>query len=249
MGSEGLRRAKRVASVARAGGVVATAYAATCSQAKAIFSPSNFKHSTFTQSALAELDGERGRRIFDSLTAGMGGAAPTCDIDAADVGANTRELARSAGIAGRPNTYAGNWVLFAKKGRRGLTNNAHVAVFCFYDCPGPDRIGPGGDPERLVKHMNLCTRASRDTWGDKYTYVFSGTFVAASKGIDDRAPIVRLDAISGSWALAKGLLSASGLLHPSDTDEALDAAAVEAATPLVREVVVRAITRGAPSRR
>jgi len=249
-------------------GIIASAYATTCSRAKALFAPTNLLHATFSESALSELDGQRGQRVFTSVMMKERAAVqtkpiPTCTIIGAQAPGDTRRLALSdsevrarAGVAGSL-TYAGNWVLMVcKEGRERPPGklDKHVAVIGFFDCPPPPpqargRVtSPGGDdPERMVKHMNLCTRAHRESWSDEYTYLFSGSFVACAyasmpSASEKAPPAVAMDANSGSWALAKRVLFASGLLHPDeDTDATLDAAAVAVAGPLVREVIAYAL--------
>jgi hypothetical protein len=256
---------RRLEEAALGDGVAASAYATTCSRAKAFFAPTNLLHATFSESALSELDGQRGQRVFTSVMMKERAAVqtkpiPTCTIIGAQVPGDTRRLALSdskvrarAGVAGSL-TYAGNWVLMVcKEGHERPPGklDKHVAVIGFFDCPPlPQARGrvtsPGGDdPERMVKHMNLCTRAHRESWSDEYTYLFSGSFVACvsmPSSSKKAPPAVAMDANSGSWALAKRVLFASGLMHrDEDTDGALDAAAVEVAGPLVREVIAYAL--------
>lgn len=251
---------RRFEGLARERSPLSLVYDTACSQIKAFFSPSNLASSTLSEGALAKLTSLTGLRIFDSTTVralAPGHPVPhACKVRKSIAGATTAAAAKAdpafraklASSSGLGASYVGNWALLVRRvdAPRMSASPTHLAVVGFMDCGG-GREGPRPrtllGPERLVKHMNLCTYARR-RHGERYHYLFTGAFAAAVDRPGDPEPRVIVNARSGSWALAKKLMTYYGHIRPDESDAEVDAAVVAFATPFVSDIVQRVLLGG-----
>ena len=200
-------------------------YDRACSQLRFVVDPTLVARA----SALEELGGVR---IFSSddrrEDVGRRVPPPTCPLTKGTLGRWTMAQVRSErpSLLGAERTYVGNWAILVR--RPGQTGPKYVTVCGFYEGGARKGFGSGSrrKHERLVKHVHLCTYA-RNRRAD-YAYLFTGTFVAGAsgtKGFD-----VLVNARSGTWALAKHVLTLGGVEYD---DGGLDAAATAFAAPRV----------------
>ena len=244
---------RRVDQLVSEGGLSASLYNRICSSTKALLKPDNLIDATFTQAAVDELLAND--RIFSDYggkRASRTDAKPVpqpCAMTVRTLGTSTLADVRrkeSAALAAKAHHHAGNWVVMRRPGVPKDDARAYVTLCGFYDCRRPSAKAPGARIERLVKHMNLCRYATEKD--ETLRYLTSGTFVAGCDGPADRKPEVLVNARSGSWAMAKAFLRASGTTTDAELDK-IDDQVVRFASAKVRRVVLGALLRPAGRRR
>lgn len=223
---------RRVQSLVLSDAIGSRMYNAACSQVRFVIKPTHL-------TSMSALEAIGGTRIFSSEDGVRALAAPPpCRLTVETLGNATmaevsasrvhRSLLKKA-IA----TYVGNWAVMVR--RKGASSGPKYVTVCGFFQDGSDGAEAIGGHERLVKHVHLCTYA-RLRHPD-HVYLFTGTFVAgvSSGGRCD----VLVNARSGTWALAKRILAASGA--GISTGDDLDAEVTRFAEPMVTKVVKRAL--------
>lgn len=241
-------RLMRIERVVKESSFASDVYDAACSHLRILLSPGSFKFSTITQSALQQLAGLGGMRIFSDAPESRGGdrggrEVTPCAPSRRTIGRSTMEqIRRSAAdrwMLKADRAYVGNWAVMVRRGAGSASQPRYLTVCGFFECDGRKTHGLG--PERLVKHMNLCTYA-RESFGSDYMYLCTGTFVAGIKEPDGKVRVL-VNARSGTWAMAKRFLAISGDIPADDAeDAALDADAVRFAAPRVTRILRRLLS-------
>lgn len=233
---------RRIEALVRSDSAAAVVYDAACSHGRLALTPAAFPFSTLSDAAMRTLTragGVGGNRIFDSTSAETPSAMrrpppPTCKLSLRTLGRATLAEVRDAwGADRRPDpsaTHVGNWAIMVRKGRSDKPK--YLTVCGFFDCNRHRTRGLG--PEKLVKHMNLCTFA-RSREPTDYAYLFTGTFVV-DRSTPTR-PRILVNTRSGTWAMAKYVLA----LTIGDLGRDVDAAVTRFAAPRVRAVVREAL--------
>jgi hypothetical protein len=183
--------------------IMSLIYYLTCSQVKGLFSYSNFKEVTLTQTRLDDLMHLEGIRIFDSSHPDAFTVMPTsCKLVKSKIGRSTyKEIRYMDKLQEKKYHYVGNWVMMKRYGKTcSVRTNKYITLCGFFNCSKDNK-----STEHLVRHMNLCTYAN-NLKNSTYAYMISGMVIVGTNGSEDVEPEIYVNMDSGTWAIAKQVL-------------------------------------------